>query len=164
MSHSHPQPRGPSISQSPRMAAMTSPSLRHNGVAMGGPVGQPEPPPLASVRDAQLQLGRNLTDTSTRLQADQQIPWRSRASSQAQIHPQSRALQQHSRNLERHLDRRYPISRSQCLGTVLDNLPSPLHLHPHLEYLQSGKQMAKRRRLHRSPRSFRRNKKRRYKP
>ncbi|KAH7360833.1 SNF2 family N-terminal domain-containing protein [Rhexocercosporidium sp. MPI-PUGE-AT-0058] len=43
---SHAHPRRSSITQSPRMAPMTSPTMRHNGVVMGAPV--QEPPPVAT--------------------------------------------------------------------------------------------------------------------
>ncbi|KAG4424987.1 putative DNA helicase ino80 [Cadophora malorum] len=40
---SHAHPRRSSITQSPRMATMASPTLRHNGVVMGTPVNDPAP-------------------------------------------------------------------------------------------------------------------------
>jgi DNA helicase INO80 len=54
VSHAHPLGRVSSISQSPRMAAVTSPDMRHNGVGLGGPVIKQEPPAAAAVRDIQL--------------------------------------------------------------------------------------------------------------
>lgn len=50
VSHAHPLGH-PSISQSPSMAAVTSPDMRHNGVGLGAPVIKQEPPAAAAVRD-----------------------------------------------------------------------------------------------------------------
>ncbi|KAN0115153.1 putative DNA helicase INO80 [Hyaloscypha variabilis] len=48
VSHAHPLGHAPAISQSPRMAAVTSPDVRHNGVGMAAPVIKQETPAAAA--------------------------------------------------------------------------------------------------------------------
>jgi DNA helicase INO80 len=55
VSHAHPLGQVPSISHSPRMAAVTSPDMRHNGVGLGGSTIKQEPPAATAVRDSHLQ-------------------------------------------------------------------------------------------------------------